>query len=390
MAAFLSLASCGGSDGGGQAPPVTLSNSSGGGSSGGSPPPGNTAQSCPDPGTSTLPVTTCMSDAGRQRIRGLLLSAIADGTIMQLHGGFDPRHYPGEVIATAMGVAEDTGDGALMAWAQAEILRVRDRIAASQGVLIWPQQIDGAPTFGELAQARLVLSMALIYRATRNDAARETAVNAFNALQRFPRLPVRSSITGRTYTLPAYAFHNPANPTAISGRTLDPNHDAVLAAAYAVMATHVLTDPVQAQAAAQEADHFHAAAEDMAHAGRCLPLADDPVYVNACDTRYNGYWGFSLETYAAMRPASSARRTIDVQFAYARAALNAFQTSRTYPAVLNGDYPDPVEPLAFWGALRRNMSATEVGVFVQRTNALIENGPLSDWPRGNLYPKYYQ
>ncbi|MFM6853956.1 MAG: hypothetical protein ACKOUM_07725, partial [Sphingopyxis sp.] len=337
-----------------------------------------------------LTVDSCLSVAVRERLRAEYSARIADGSILQLHGGFDPRHYPGEVIASVMAVAQDSDDAALMLWSQQRLADIHAALAAHNGYHMWPDAVDGQPTFGELAQARLVLSLALIYGATGDVHAREGAVLAFSALDHMPRLPVTSSITGARYELPAYAYHDIANPVAISGRTLDPNHDAVLAAAYGVMSSRVLTDPSQIAGARDRGAHYLAAATDMAFAGRCLPLADMPEYINACDTRYNGFWAFMLEIAARAMPQGNAIRAIDEQARFAGPPAEAFQTSRTYPQNYAGAYPDPVEPLTLMGSVRRTMTSANATLFVDRANALMATQDMANWPRGNLYPKFYQ
>lgn len=289
-----------------------------------------------------------------------------------------------------MAIAEDTGDLGMMHWALAELLRIGHQLDANEGYLIWPTQIDNKPTFGELAQSRLVLSLALIYRATGNANAKQYAMIAFAALERLPLINVTSSITGKTYRLPSYVFHDVRNPVAISGRDLDPNHDAFLAAAYYAMGVFVLDDQAASAQALAKADGYLSAALDMANSGRCLPLADHPAYRNDCDTRYNGTWSAMLEIVVRSGPPREAIRLIDTQFVFARPAILNFETRRTYPEAYVGPYPDPVEPLLWLPSAARNFSADELRAFGDKINQLIETGNSSAWPSGHLYPKYYQ
>jgi hypothetical protein len=289
-----------------------------------------------------------------------------------------------------MAIAQEMGDQIMMNWAVGQLDLLRKRFEADSWFLIWPDQISGQPTFGELDQARLVISMALIYRGTGNAIAKEIAVSTFTALERLPLTKVTSSKTGRSYRLPFWAYHDVNNPIAISGRALDPNHEAVLAATYTVMGRYLIDDPAKAAAALSKAGDYLLAALDLAGGDKCLPLADTTEYRDVCDTRYNGYWGFMLELTVRHGASNTAIRAIDDQFAYSRPAIIAFETRRTYPTLVTGPYPDPVEPLLWMPSAARNLSTDEFHALVQRTNEMIVGSTPSGWPRGNLYPKFYE
>jgi hypothetical protein len=79
-------------------------------------------------------------------------------------------------------------------------------------------------------------------------------------------------------------------PQAISGRSLDPNHDATLAAAYCLISDAKILDKAASDRAKTMAGYYFSAALDLAKSGSCLPLADQPDYINSCDTRYNAFW----------------------------------------------------------------------------------------------------
>jgi hypothetical protein len=335
-------------------------------------------------------VTACLSDAAKSKIHNEYKRRIADGSIMHPNGGFDPRYYPGEVLASVMAIAQDTGDQNMMNWAVSQLELLRKQLEADNGFLIWPDQILGQPTFGELDQARLVISMALIYRGTGNATAKYNANLAFAALERLPLTDVKSSKTGISYRLPFWAYHDIANPTAISGRALDPNHEAVLVATYTVMGRFVIDDSARAAMALSKANSYLSAALDLAGSDKCLPLADTPEYRDVCDTRYNGYWGFMLELGVRHGAPNHAIRAIDGQFAYARPAILAFETRRTYPTIVSGPYPDPVEPLLWMPSAARNLSAAEFHSLVLKTNEMIVGDAPSSWPSGNLYPRFYE
>jgi hypothetical protein len=335
-------------------------------------------------------VTACLSQSAVKKIHDEYALRIQDGTILAPNSGFDPRYYPGEVLASVIAIAGDTGDQAMMTWADSRLDEMQQRLMASNGFLIWPDEIDAQPTFGELAQSRLVLSMALIYKGTSKMAARSIALLAFEALGRIPLADVQSSVTGKAYHLPYYALHDVDHPTAVSGRSLDPNHDAALAAAYTAMASFVLGDQAAADAATAKADGYLAAATDLATSTNCLPLADLPEYRDACDTRYNGFWSFLLEVVDRDRPQSGAAQVADNQFLFARDALRSFVTHRVYPERLDGPYPDPVEPILWFPTAARGLARADFQAFVIKTNELILKGDPSKWPRGSLYPKFYE
>jgi hypothetical protein len=156
------------------------------------------------------------------------------------------------------------------------------------------------------------------------------------------------------------------------------------------MAKYVLDDRLAAAQASVKADEYLAAASDMATFGKCLPLVDLPDYMDVCDSRYNGFWSFLLEIVARSRPETGAAQTADIQFAFAKSAVLSFQTHRTYPQVVEGGYPDPVEPLLWIPTAARNLSRAEFLAFVDKMNAFILNGEPGAWPSGSLYPKYYE
>jgi hypothetical protein len=332
----------------------------------------------------------CTSDRAKVRIRDEYARRIAEGSIFDPHAGFDPRYYPGEVLASVIAIAEDTHDKAMMYWALSQLKVLRQRLELHNGFLIWPDEVDGQPTFGELAQSRLVLSLALIYRATGNDLAKQNALLAFAALERLPLQSVASSETGRVYYLPNYAYHDENNPRPISSRTLDPNHDAALAAAYTVMGRFLLNDPEAATRSLAKGRAYLAAALDLASAGKCLPLADLPDYSNLCDSRYNGFWSALLHIVGRYYPSDDAIQAADRQFAFASDAVVSFKTRRFYPDVMVGTYPDPVEPVLWISTAARSLSADVFMTFINRVNHLIEDGDAPSWPSGLLYPKYYE
>lgn len=321
------------------------------------------------------------------------LRRIDNGTILNPNGGFDPRHYPGEVILSTLALGTEFSDQRLTTWSFAQVDSIRQSLAANNGFWIeppradWPNQV--LPVFGQLSQARLLLSLSYIYARTRYAAAREAALLAYSGLQRMPRSLIASRVTGRQYLLTHYQYENTSNPVALTARELSPNHDAVIAAAYLAAATFVLEGQDEISRALDQLNIFKAAAVDLASPDRCLPLDGHPDYLNACDTRYNGYWASSLAIILSLRSDDSVRQALEGQRAYVRQALLGFQTNRTYPTPFQGNYPDPVEPVLFWPNLTLFLSADEARTYVSRTNSLIESQDASRWPSGNLYPAYH-
>lgn len=335
-------------------------------------------------------VGACPSNATRQIIRAEYLRRIAAGSIFEPSGGFDPRFYPAEVLASVQALAIDTDDPALVAWVGREIDALDQRLATSAGLLIWPVMIDGEATFGSNSQARLVLSLALMHRHKPNEAILKVALRAWRALDALPRVQVFSQRSQHSYSLPPYTFHDIARPRAISSRVLDPNQDAALALAYALVADRLAPTAQEAAAAGLQARQYFEAALDMASPTGCLPLADQPEYLAACDTRYNGFWLALMIQSARLLKDHRADALLAQQYALIRPWWQSGRTSRVYPQPYSGPYADPVELLLLRGAVAAFDDLAAWQQFVNMSDAFVAAPPASPtlWPAGWLYPRY--
>ena len=332
----------------------------------------------------------CPSNAARQIIRAEYSRRIAAESIFEPTGGFDPRFYPSEVLASVQSLAVDTDDPMLAAWVVREIDALDRRLAHSAGLLIWPVLIDGELTFGSNSQARLVLSLALMHRHQPNEAIHRLALRAWRALDSLPRIQVFSQRSQRSYSLPPYAFHDVATPKAISSRVLDPNQDAALALAYALVAERLAPTAQEATTAWLKAQHYFEAALDPASPTGCLPLADQPEYLDACDTRYNGFWLALMTQSAQLLKDHRANAMLAQQYALLRPWWQSGRTSRVYPQPYSGPYADPVELLLLRGAVAAFDNVAAWKQFVEMSDAFVAAPPTSPalWPAGWLYPRY--
>lgn len=335
-------------------------------------------------------VGACPSNAARQIIRTEYSRRIAAGSIFEPTGGFDPRFYPAEVLASVQSLAADTADPTLAAWVVREIDALDRRLAASAGLLIWPVMIDGEPTFGSNSQARLVLSLALMHSHQPTEAILRVALRAWRALDALPQVQVFSQRSQRSYSLPPYTFHDIARPRAISSRALDPNQDAALALAYALVAERLAPTAQEAAAARLKAQHYFEAALDLASPTGCLPLADQPEYLDACDTRYNGFWLALMTQSAQLLKDHRADAMLAQQYALLRPWWQSGRTSRVYPQPYSGPYADPVELLLLRGAVAAFDNVAAWKQFVEMSDTFVATPPTSPtlWPAGWLYPRY--
>lgn len=335
-----------------------------------------------------LSIANCLSARSKKILITEYKRRIDAKSLMIPQGGFDPRYYPAEVIASVYALGLDAGDTQLVKWGRDELDHLDNMLQSHNGYLKWPIDIDGEVTFGELAQSRVVFSLGLINARSPSEVTRRLIKNAYLALDRLPRVEVYSSFTSNKYLLPSYAFHNVVSPTAISFRSLDPNHDAALAAAYSI-AADTIQGTAENQYANQMARYYFNAALDMANNSTCLPLADQPEYRNDCDTRYNGFW-LALMIYTSQKlKMNNADLLLNHQYSVIRAWSKQFYTSRTYPNEYTGPYPDPVEPLLLGVAVAKFDDQTAWKQYLDKLNAMIEgssNSSIEAWPAGWLYP----
>jgi hypothetical protein len=352
----------------------------------------NSAASCSQARAVTLNEENllCLGNEAVGVLRSALNSRIVSQSLMQPAGGFDPRFYPAEVLASVMALAEDTGDAPMLSWADAELAKLAVQTEAENGFLIWPIQIDGQPTFGSNSQARLVLSLALIQGQRPSPLVLRLGRSALAALERLPRRSVTSSVSGRSYLLPAYSFHNPQAPIAISGRSVDPNQDAALALAYALAAVHLSDTPLDRAVYFGRAQEYFAASQDLANSESCLPLADEPDFVAACDTRYNGFWLMLSVASAQLMGYTDGWIKLESQYRHLLPWWSTGSTSRVYPVKYSGRYTDPIELMLLRTAVARFGTDTMWDAYLLQLEAFIldEHLGAGSWPAGWLYPRY--
>ncbi len=335
--------------------------------------------------------TLCLTNEALNIIREEYKKRIIGKTIMEKQGGFAPLYYPAEVIASVQALGVTLNDTLLTNWANNELINLEKNISLQHGYLIWPDKLNEDEAFGSNSQARLVLSLALIYKHTHDSKTLAILHKSFDALDRLPKTLVTNSISGKDHQLPYYAYKNTANPTPVSSRTLDPNQDASLALAYALYSELNLSESRKTQILAQ-ANKYLNAAFDMSSINKCLPLADHQDYINLCDTRYNGWWLAQVyEATKILGRFEEFEKYLKSEYMVIRHYLNIFQTNRQYPTYYTGAYPDPVEPFLLMNIISKFDDALTWNIYTDNLNNFIldkkEKAPF--WPSGSLYPSYF-
>jgi hypothetical protein len=328
-------------------------------------------------------------------IRSEVLRRIKAGKIYREIGGYSPIHYPSELIVAVIKARHSEDDEDLNIWINSEIDNLRLSLEKYNYYHVWPGH-SKTQTFGENTQTRLVLGLAEIYDLLPSQRTQTLLIESYFALKNLPELKVRSSVTGKIYLLPSYSYINTSKPKVDSYRTLDPNHDATLAAAYwktAMSGALSLRDSTIAKKKAKE--YFLAAldltdsrAHRLTEINGCLPLADQLIFKNSCDTRYNAFW---LHWMLKMQDSLGNKESLSLlrgAYKATRSKLLSFQTYRTYPFVLRGNQPDPVEATTSLIAVARFEGYQVNQDFVKKLNIFFQsNSNRADkWPITYLFP----
>jgi hypothetical protein len=177
-------------------------------------------------------------------------------------------------------------------------------------------------------------------------------------------------------------------PKAISGRSLDPNHEATLAAAYWMISNSKILDKAASDRAKNMARYYFSAALDLAKSGNCLPLADQPDYINSCGTRYNAFWMYWMLKMQPELGSSISLGQLRDQYGVMSKNIKNFASERVYPLKNRGIYPDPVEIITLLPAVQQFASKYDLEKYIHRVNAYYKfNSKNSlDWPITYLLP----
>jgi hypothetical protein len=317
-----------------------------------------------------------------------MLKRIKNGTISKEIGGFNPAYYPSELLWSISKIEGLDQSGNLRKYRLFYTKNLHDELKKSNFFLLHPKIHASDKQFGENTQSRLVLGLANLLKVTNSPLVKELVSKTFLALDSLPKLNVTSSVTKRKYKLPAYLYRNTRTPEAISGRSLDPNHEATLAAAYWMISDSKILDKVASNRAKAMAKYYFFAALDLAKSGRCLPLADQPDYIDSCDTRYNAFWMYWM---LKMQPELGSSISLDQlrgQYRVMSKNIKNFTSERIYPLKYQGIYPDPVEIITLLPAVQQFGSEYDLNKYIYRANAYYNfNSKKSpDWPITYLLP----
>jgi hypothetical protein len=315
---------------------------------------------------------------------------INENTIMDTRGGFSPNYYPAEVIASVYSIGVQKNDRKLIDWANNEIELLTQK-TSEYGYLVWPDKLNGELAFGSNSQARLVLSLALLYEHTKDKKISNLLHKTFTALDSLPKILVSNSINGNLHKLPFYAYTNLEFPTGIGSRTLDPNQDASLALAYALYSkfspNHIKASVID------QANKYLTAAFDTSVIGKCTPLADHPDYLDLCDTRYNSWWLAQVyEATKILGRLSEFENQLKSEYEIIRPWLLSSQTNRQYPSYYTGSYPDPIEPMLLANVIFGFDEKINYDSYIYNINNMIrqaDDSTIKKWPSGWLYPSYF-
>jgi hypothetical protein len=329
----------------------------------------------------------CLTEESINIATNEILKRLKLGKTFNNTGGFNPKFYPAETLLEVVKARNSVNNGFVDSWLETEIKRLRTEIRNTNYFLIHPTS-GSQRVFGENSQARLVLGLANIYAIYPNKDIENLLVNTYFALNSLPLIVVNSTVTNNSFRLPAYIYENPIKPKANSGRTLDPNHEATLAAAYLqVSRSGVLSKSDSAQALKNAKNYFYAGL-DLVIEDKCLALADQPTFIDSCDTRYNAFWLHWMLVAQPYLGNPSTLITLRNQYYVMKKQITNFSTLREYPFRYNGKYPDPVEPITLLNSVAKFGSKSEFLNFVSKLNHYyLQNSKYSSaWPTTFLMP----
>jgi len=315
-------------------------------------------------------------------------SRMSKNLIFSNIGGFDGEFYPAESLLALFRYSNLTKNKTGLKLVSNFGSQLNQKLSKSNFYLIWPKRNKSdSETFGENSQGRLVLALAQLYRESNISIFKSTLHEAFLALTKLPLISTQSTITHKMYRLPAYAFKNTKDPEAISGRTLDPNHDATLAAAYFYAAQTTALSSLEKVSALKLADYYFRASLDLA-SSKCLPLADQKIWRSACDTRYNSFWIYWTNKLQRSLGDEGSEGKIRAQYEVLSQFSKRFQTQGVYPVEYKGPYLNPAEAFSLFGVTAKYGSYEEFKTWQKNLNAwILANGNGSEsWPIGMLFP----
>ena len=328
----------------------------------------------------------CLTIESRYVSEKEVLKRVKLGKIFVTTGGFNPQFYPTEAIFSVAQARNSENKVYIDSWLSTEIAKLGTKLKRSNYYLIHPDQ--DSISFGENSQSRLVLGLANIYAVYPDRKIHSLLVSTYLALDKLPLVKVNSSVTNKNFLLPAYTYRNVNAPKVNSGRSLDPNHEATLAASYLAVSKSGVLSKSDSQKARNKAKSYFYAGLDLAIKDKCLALADEPTYIDKCDTRYNAFWMNWMLVVQQDVGNPSTLTILRNQFQVMKSQIDSFSTKRVYPFGYSGVYPDPVEPISLLSAVASFGSRTDFLIFVRRLNQYYsENSRYSSsWPITFLYP----
>ena len=337
--------------------------------------------------TNKVSVWSCLSKKSKEIIYKEIKDRLNLNTIMLKIGGFDGRYYPAEVILTISRYQrynfKDYSKTLSTLLQNMEI-----QLNKENSYLTWPHDAGNTThVFGENTQGRLVLASAQLYQETKIPSLKNIVTRTYFALSKLPDVKVYSKTTNKSYYLPAYSYRTPIRPELISGRTLDPNHEATLAAAYFYASQTDALSPGQRSLAVKRARYYFHVSFALVDSN-CLPLADQPGWITACDTRYNAFWIYWVSKLQKYLGNSETERQMMWQESVLSKYSRDFKTHRVYPNEYTGPYLDPIEPFTLAGAVARYASSNEWASWIETLDSWIftNRDKSNSWPIGLLIP----
>lgn len=316
-----------------------------------------------------------------------IVKRIKLGNAFNNTGGFNPQFYPAELLLEVIKARNSENKIFVDSWLESEIKTLKNDIRKTNYFLIHPNS-GNQMKFGENSQSRLVLALANAYSIYPNTDIRDLLVGTYSALKSLPLITVNSTITNNKFRLPAYIYKNPNNPRADSGRSLDPNHEATLAAAYLQVSRSGVLSKRDSMQALNIAKNYFYAGLDLTIRNKCLALADQPNFIDSCDTRYNAFWLHYMLDVQPYLGNSSSLNILRNQYYVMKRHISTFSTLREYPFKYKGKYPNPVEPVTLLNAVAKFGSKSEFSHFVSELNHyyLDNSENSSNWPMTFLLP----
>jgi hypothetical protein len=329
----------------------------------------------------------CLTKESRSIVENEIFRRVKSGQIFTNTGGFDPRYYPTEALLSVVKARNLANKDYYNVWLKKEIDGLANKLKKTNYFLIHPSS-GKERVFGENSQSRLVHGLVNIYSIFPNKEIGNLLVSTYAALDSLPLVTVQSSLTGKYFHLPAYLYENPTKPKPISGRTLDPNHEATLADSYLQVSKSGLLSKSESIKALKKSKSYFYAGLDLAIKNRCLALADQPTFIDACDTRYNAFW---LHWMLKAQPYLGNSKTLTIlrnQYQVMTREVTKFSTKRVYPLPYRGKYPDQVEPMTLLNSVANFGTESQFLSYIDSLNdyLVLNSENSSTWPITFLLP----